>query len=100
MKGNELGNDFGVRVTLEDNSVGQELPFEGRIVLDDAVVDDRDQAIAAEVGVGVAIGCGAVCGPACMADAAGARGGLVAEVANEALDAPSFFAKVQVCSGD
>ena len=59
---------------LEDDALGLELPLEGGVVLDDAVVDDGDGAVAAEVRVGVAVGGGAVRGPARVADADGSPG--------------------------
>ena len=50
---NEVGEYLGVRLGLEDMSTGDELFAELRKVLDDAVVDDRDAAVAARVGVGI-----------------------------------------------
>ena len=50
--------------------------FEGQIVLDDAVVDDDDVAGAVAVRVGVLFGGTAVRGPARVADAVFAVGGL------------------------
>ena len=50
-----------------------ELPLEGGVVLDDAVVDDGDLAVAADVRMGIAVVGRAVRGPARVADADAAR---------------------------
>ena len=76
MRGDELGDDFGVGVAVEDDALGLQLPLEGGVVLDDAVMDDGDGAVAAEVRMGVAVVGRAVRGPARVADADAARGGL------------------------
>ena len=54
--GDQVGDDLGVGVAVEDDAFGLELALEGGVVLDDAVVDDGDQAVAADVRVGVAVG--------------------------------------------
>ncbi len=64
---------------MEDDAVGLELAFERGVVFDDAVVDDGDPAVAAEVRMGVAVGGGPVRRPARVADADAAGGGLVAQ---------------------
>src|SRR5262249_1472673 len=84
----------------ELDAVVAELPLEGGVVLDDAVVDDGDAAVGGQVRVGVAVGGGAVGGPAGVADADAAGGGRLAEVAAEGLDAGGLLAKVPVAAGD
>ena len=99
VEGDQLGDDLGVGVAVEDDAVGFQLPFESGIVLDDAVVDDGDEAVAAEVGMGVAVVGGAVGGPAGVADADAAGGGLVAEMANQVLNPAGLLAEVQARAG-
>ena len=99
MLGDELGDDFGVGVAVEDDAFGLELALEGGVVLDDAVVDDGDQAVAAEVRMGVAIGGRAVRGPAGVADAGAAGRGLIAQMAGQVGDAAGPLAQVQVVAG-
>ena len=67
--GDQVGDDLGVGVAVEDDALLLKLPFQSGIVLDDAVVDDGDDAVAADVRVGVAVVGGAVRGPARVADA-------------------------------
>ena len=85
--GDELGDDLGVGVAAEDDALGLQLPLEGGVVLDDAVVDDGDGAVAAEVRVGVAVGGRAVRRPARVADAVAAGGGLLAQELRQVGDA-------------
>src|SRR5437879_9992606 len=49
MVGDEVGNDLGVGVAVEDYAFILELALEGRIVFDDPVVDHGDLPIAAAV---------------------------------------------------
>ena len=72
-----------------------ELPLEGGVVLDDAVVDDGDGAVAADVRVGVAVGGRAVRRPAGVADADAAGGRLVAQRFRQVGDAAGLLAQVQ-----
>ena len=67
----------------------------GAIVLDDAVVDDGDGAVAAEVRVGVAVGGAAVRGPARVADAEAAGGGMRGEVLGQFGEPAGLLAQVQ-----
>jgi hypothetical protein len=85
---------------VENGAFGFHLPFESGIVLDDAVVNDGDEAVAADVGVGVAVVGRAVRGPAGVADADAAGGGLVAEGADEVVNPACPFAKVQPGAGE
>ena len=57
-------------------ALGDELGFEGEVVLDDAVVHDDEGAGAVAVGVGIFFGWTAVRGPARVADAEGAGDGV------------------------
>ena len=52
MAGDELGDDFGVGVAVEDDAFAFELALERGVVLDDAVMDDGDEAVAADDGDG------------------------------------------------
>src|SRR5262249_7043589 len=97
--GDELGNHFGVGVALEDDALGLELALEGGVVFDDAVVDDGDLAVGAEVGVGVAVGGRAVGGPAGVADAVAAGGGALVQVLGQVGDAAGALAQVEAVAG-
>jgi hypothetical protein len=59
----QVGDDFGVGLGDELMAVGGELLLERQIVLDDAVVDDDDLALAVAVRVGVLFGGTAMGGP-------------------------------------
>src|SRR5262249_40625595 len=95
--GDELGDDLGVGVGAEGDALGLELALQGGVVLDDAVVDNGDQAVAFAGGVrvGVGVGGGAVGGPAGVRDADRAGGGRVAQVLGQLGDAAGPFAQVQ-----
>ena len=77
--GDQVGDDLRVGVAAENVALGLELAFEGGVVFDDAVVDDGDRAVAAEMGMGVDVGGAAVGGPAGVADAGGAANGVAFE---------------------
>ncbi len=98
--GDQVGDDLGVGVAVEDEALVLELPLEGGVVLDDAVVDDGHDAVAAEVGVGVAVVGGAVRGPARMADAGRAGGRVLFQVGGQAGDAAGPLVDVQARAGD
>ena len=76
LTGDELGDDLGIGVAVEADALAFELALERGVVFDDAVVDDGDLLAVAEVRMGVAVVGGAVRGPACVADAGAAGGGL------------------------
>ena len=65
----QVRDDFGVGLGLEDVAFALQLFFERQEVFDDAVVDDDDVAGAIAVRMGVLFGGTAVRGPAGMADA-------------------------------
>ena len=65
--GDEMGDDFGVGVAGEGGAFGDQLFLQLAIILDDAVMHDRD--VVGHVRVGVRFGRLAVRGPAGMADA-------------------------------
>jgi hypothetical protein len=98
----EVGDDFSVGFGGELVALGEEFGLEGKVVLDDAVVDDDEGAGAVAMGVGVFLRGAAVGGPAGVANAEGAGDGAggdygfeVAELAGgaaefEALRASSY----------
>ncbi len=57
-------------------------------------MDDRNQPVSTEVGMGITVVGGAVRGPAGMADADATRRRLVAQMACEVVNTARFFAKV------
>src|SRR5205823_12263243 len=68
-------------------------------VLDDAVMNDGDLAVAGKVRVGVAVVGGSVGSPARVADAVTARGRPCAQVRGQVGDPAGAFAQVQVRAG-
>src|SRR6185437_3393215 len=76
---------------------GDQLPLQLQVILDDAVVDDDDFALAVAMGMGVLLGGPAMGGPARVADAVAAFERLLADalfqVAQLALGAPHFEAQ-------
>ncbi len=73
----ELGDDLGVGVALEGAPLGLQLLAQLGIVLNDPVMHQGDSA--GPLGVGVALGRGAVGGPAGVADADGAEQGVLVQ---------------------
>ena len=67
----QVRDDFGVGVGDEGVAIGLQSSSQLGVVVDDAVVDDGEPSFLVEVGVGVADGGCAVCGPARMGDAGG-----------------------------
>ncbi len=68
----QVGDDFGVGLGLEDVAFHLQLFFERQVVFDDAVVHYDEIALAVAVRVGVLFGRPAVSGPTGVADAEGA----------------------------
>lgn len=60
---------LGVRLRTEGDAIGQQLLLEEGVVLDDAVVDQRELVVIGQVRVGIDVGWTAMGGPAGMADA-------------------------------
>ena len=71
----QVGHDLGVGVAGEADAARLELAAQSDMVLDDAVVDDRD--VARDVRVGVGFAGAAVGGPARVPDAGVTREGLL-----------------------
>ena len=92
----ELGDHLGVGVAAEDHAFVLQLFLEDRVIFDDAVVDERDSAIGAEMRMGVAIVGGTVRGPARVADAVAPGGGLLGQILREIGDAACSFAQMQM----
>ena len=69
----QVRDDLRVRLGDERVALGDQLALQLEVVLDDAVVDDDDAAVAVAVRMGVLLGRPAVRGPARVADAELAR---------------------------
>ena len=78
--GDEVDEDFRVGVAVKGMSPGNQGLFQGVVVLNDAVVDQRELAVAAEVWVGIDVVGWAVGGPAGVPDSKVAGGHVVADV--------------------
>ncbi len=65
----EVGQNFGIGFGFEDIALGEKALLQFLKVFDDAVVDDSQIAVAADMRMGVALGGHAVRGPAGMPDA-------------------------------
>ena len=81
-----MGDHLGVGRGLKLVPVFNEPLFEGAKVFDDAVVDDRDDPVAAQMRMGVQIRGGAVRGPAGVADADVPEGGRLLELGGQVVD--------------
>jgi hypothetical protein len=96
--GNEMGDDLGIGIALEEDAIEFQLPAQDSVVLDDAVVDEShpgSMAGSAQVRVGVAVGGRAMRGPAGMADTNAAGSMSILEVAGQVLDSSGLLAKMQ-----
>src|SRR5580704_1468365 len=92
-----MGEDFGVCVRLELVASGEKFFFQRVIILDDAVVNDRDPLCLIKVGMAISIGRNAVSGPARVADAQIAGNWVGLQNGGEAtIDATGFFAQDKV----
>src|SRR5579875_3508463 len=56
LTGDEMSDNLGVRIAVEDDAIGLQLTFESGIVLNDAVMHDHDVTLAAQMRMSVAIG--------------------------------------------
>ncbi len=88
----EMGNGFGVGAGLKHVAQLLQLVSQRGIILNDAIVDERDVAGAATVGVGIDIRGLAVGGPAGVADAQRAFDGLFFQEPREFVHPAGFFA--------
>lgn len=91
----QFGENFGVGLGGEDAVFGFEFLAEFLVVFNDAIVDECKLAGLVEMGVGIGFGDCAVCGPAGVADAEGAREGVSSEEFCKAVDASDAFASVK-----
>ena len=92
----QVGDDLGIGLGDERVSLGEQLALELEEVLDDAVVDDDDLAVAVAVRVGVLVGGTAVGRPARVADPERSRHGLAREDLLEVLELARAAADVEV----
>src|SRR5262249_14054104 len=83
MMGDELGDHFRVGIAAEDHPLLLEVALQGGVIFDDAVMDDRDQAVAADMGMGVRVCGGSVRRPAGVTDAVAARGRPLFQIAQQ-----------------
>jgi hypothetical protein len=97
--GNQMSDDFGVGLTAELAAVGLELLFQDRVVLDDAIMDHGNRAVAGHVGMCVDVGGAAMGRPARVADARCSRRRLLGQELRKAGDAAGRFADAQVGAG-
>ncbi len=82
LAGDQVGDDLGIGLALEDETLRLEFPPQHRVVFDHPIVHDRDSvtiATAAQVRMGIAIGGRSVRCPARMADPASTRQGMLLE---------------------
>jgi hypothetical protein len=91
----EVWDDFGVGVTLEEVAV--KLGLEVGVVRDDSVVDDRNVTAAVGVGVGVGVGRLAVGRPPGVADAVG---GVHVAWEGEPVDGALLFADGEIVADE
>ena len=76
----EMRQHLGVGVAGQRVPTVREELFERLVVLDDAVVNDRDFSLAARVRVGVSVAWGPVCRPTGVSDAHGAGGNVLSHM--------------------
>src|SRR5262249_1316010 len=93
----ELRYYFGVRLALEDDAFHLELLLQDGVILDHAVVDNRNLFLAGpgDMRVGVAVGGPAMGGPAGVADANAPGGGVFGEKGAQVADAAGLLAEVE-----
>ena len=90
----QVGQDLGVGLGQEGVPLADQLVPEGLVILDDAVMHQRQLAGLVEVGMGVFIGHAAVGGPAGVADADGAPRRVLEDEAGQVRDPPHALARV------
>jgi len=82
LAGDQVRDDLGIGLAIEDETLRGEFPPQHRMVFDHPIVHDRDSmtiAAAAQVGVGIGISGRSMRGPARMADSALTCQGLLLE---------------------
>src|SRR5690606_3268203 len=89
--GDEVAKHLGVGLGGEGVALGEQEFFDRDVVFDDAVVNEHDLAVAAEVRVGVGVGDAAVGGPARVRDADVAGEFLLGGVGGEVVHAADLF---------
>ena len=95
--GEEVGGHLGVRLGEELDALGEQLLAQLGVVLDDAVVDERQPALVRHMRVGVAVGGAAVGGPPGVADADEAGGdGVLGELLGEVGELARLLPVVQL----
>ena len=97
--GDQVRQHFGVGLAVELHPVGLQLVLQQHVVFDHAVVHHGDGAVAAQVRVGVGVGRPAVGGPAGVADAVGAGGGLRGHHLLQFGQPPGLPPQVQAAAG-
>ena len=100
VSGDELGDHLGVGVASEHDAFGLELALQDGVVLDDAIVHDRDEVVATDVWMGVNVVGRPMRCPAGVADAMAAGGWPFPQVLDQVGDPAGVFADVQVRTGD
>ncbi len=91
----QVGDDLGIGLAAEDEAFGLELLLEGDVVLDDAVMNDGNGSVAAEMRVGVSVGGAAVGGPARVANAVTTGGRLIGQQRGQLGNSACPLAEVQ-----
>ena len=76
---NQVRDDLGIGIRCELVTLRAERSFDGKVVLDDAVVDDHDSPLAVAVRVGVLFGRATVCGPAGVSESVSSTQRLLGE---------------------
>ncbi len=80
----QLDDRLGIRIRLEGHAFGGQFVAQFQEILDDAVMDDDDTRIGAQMGMGVAGSRNAVGGPAGMADTRRTAEGCLSDQFNQA----------------
>ena len=91
MVGDQVAEHFGVGLRFERVAFLEEKPFDLRVILDDAVVDQRDLSVAAHVRMSVGIRYATVSRPARVTHAVRAREPASRRLFLEVGDASNFL---------
>ena len=84
---------------MENNPFRLELALEGGVVFNDAIVDDGNQPVAAQVGMRIAIGGRPVGCPAGVADAGAAGRWMVAKISGQVSNSAGPLAEMEMGAG-